>query len=389
MSYTLQDTMNWAGAFIEYSPMNAGTNNEPAVSIASMVRSTILNPPLTWPWNRAIYTGLTISEGTQDYVVPLTDFGFLEKVTLKDADGVTWEIKDIYNTTALGISNTTTGRGQKPAAVAILAVNYGTDVTLRFMGSPSETYTVTLVYQKLALQFGSYGITSVATATVASYVLGQVVVSGATTTYTGAITGGGSNAFVGMTFPITGFANGGNNVTITVTASTATTLVCTTTTQVNEIHAGAAAGGQAAYTGIFTAATFPAGSIATVTGFVTTANDGNFVVISATATRLVLANPNAAAETATAAAFNGNWSPIPDSFMDIFNNLFIAEAFQAVDDWQMSAQYRTRGIAALLAKAEGLSEMQRSAFLQQYLSRNEQMMASQLKTQMGRQASSV
>jgi hypothetical protein len=75
--------------------------------------------------------------------------------------------------------------------------------------------------------------------------LTQVTVSGSTTTYTGTITGGATpaaNAFAGAKFVVTGFSNAGNNVTITVTASTATTLVCTTSAQVNETHAGTATG---------------------------------------------------------------------------------------------------------------------------------------------------
>ena len=74
--------------------------------------------------------------------------------------------------------------------------------------------------------------------------LTQVTVSGSTTTYTGTITGGGSNAFTGSKFVVAGFTNAGNNITITVTSSTATTLVCTTSTQVNETHAGTATGPQ-------------------------------------------------------------------------------------------------------------------------------------------------
>lgn len=70
--------------------------------------------------------------------------------------------------------------------------------------------------------------------------LSQVAVVGGTTTYTGTITGGASNAFVGIKFAVTGFTNSGNNVSIIVIASTATTLVCTTSTQVNETHPGVA-----------------------------------------------------------------------------------------------------------------------------------------------------
>lgn len=75
--------------------------------------------------------------------------------------------------------------------------------------------------------------------------------------------------------------------------------------------------------------------------------------------------------------------------MDIFNNLFLAEAFQSVDDWSVAAQYRIRGVAALLSKAEGLTEMQKSDFLAQYLSRDRQMMNMQLRTQLASQSRGV
>lgn len=73
-----------------------------------------------------------------------------------------------------------------------------------------------------------------------TFVLTQVSVVGGVTTYTGTITGGAANAFIGESFKIAAFGTAGNNVTITVTASTATTLVCVTSTQVNETHAGTA-----------------------------------------------------------------------------------------------------------------------------------------------------
>jgi|SRR5271157_2696574 len=68
----------------------------------------------------------------------------------------------------------------------------------------------------------------------ASYTLTSVAVSGGTTTYNGTITGGAANAYVGYIFTASLFTNAGNNVTFTVTASTATTLQCVTSTQVNE-----------------------------------------------------------------------------------------------------------------------------------------------------------
>lgn len=80
------------------------------------------------------------------------------------------------------------------------------------------------------------------TPTFASLVLTQAAISGTTVTYTGTITGGGSNAYVGATATIAGFVNAGNNGAFVVTASTTTTLVVTNAGGVNETHAGTAVG---------------------------------------------------------------------------------------------------------------------------------------------------
>ena len=64
--------------------------------------------------------------------------------------------------------------------------------------------------------------------------------SGGQTTYTGTITGGGSNAFAGQVFAVTGFSNSGNNGMFLAAASTATTLVLDNSTGVSETHAGTA-----------------------------------------------------------------------------------------------------------------------------------------------------
>lgn len=60
----------------------------------------------------------------------------------------------------------------------------------------------------------------------------------------------------------------------------------------------------------------------------------------------------------------GTWT-IPDQYQDIYNSLFIGEAMSIVDDAR-STQYRQRGVTALLAKSEGLSDMQKNQFLEQY-----------------------
>lgn len=360
--FTLQNSINFARPYIQYSPLTAGNGNEPAVSIGSMIRNTMMNAPLTWYWNRAEITFSTVV-GTQDYTrSAVIDLAFVEKVSLTDDQGNIWEIKDLLNTSSLAVS----AFQQRPNSMSVQSSDSTVGCVFRFLGVPDKVYTVTVTYQKNAAQFGPFFVTAVANASsgnttytgvfnpasfpagstavitglglinsgsftvvssnatslvvanpigVSSLVLTQVTVAGTTTTYTGTITGGAANAYAGMVFTMTGFATVGNDVVFTVTSSTATTLVGTTTTQSNETHAGVANAAQAGYVN------------------------------------------------------NLSWSPIPDQFSDVYNNLFLSEALAVVDDGRAQL-YRQRGIAAFLAKATGLTETQKNAFIQQWQARD-------------------
>lgn len=217
MTTTLQDTLDFCQPFIGYSPIAAGASLNPAVSIANMIQSTVCSAPFTWYWNRTEDSSLTTSIGEQDYDVDLTDFSFLEKVSLTAPNGSIFEVKDVYNEAALAESSAE----QRPTSVSVMDVTYGSSISLRFLGVPNDEYVVTLTYQKLPAVF---------------------------------------------------------------------------------------------------------------------------------------------------AALNDQWL-LPDSYSDIFNVLFLAEALELFGDMQGSS-YRRRGVAALLSKAQGLSEMQRNAFWNQYLARD-------------------
>lgn len=236
MAYTLNQSIAWAQSFVQFSPLTAGTGNEPALSTANMVQNTVMNAPFTWPWNRNQNSATSTVQGTQDYTFSLTDFNFLEKASLTDANNKIWEIKDVYNTQALTISS----EQARPNAACISSLTQGTSFSLRFMAVPNAVYTVNLVYQKLPTPFSTP---------------------------------------------------------------------------------------------------------------------------------------------------SGNWS-IPDTYIDIYNNLFLGEMFALADDAR-STQYRQRGIAALLSKAEGLSEMDRNLFLDQYWARDSQQTARQLRTQQAAQARAI
>ena len=69
-----------------------------------------------------------------------------------------------------------------------------------------------------------------------SFGLTSAAISGTTVTYTGTILAGRQNGLASATVIISGFSNSGNNGTFTVTSSTATTIVLTNASGVNESH---------------------------------------------------------------------------------------------------------------------------------------------------------
>jgi hypothetical protein len=83
---------------------------------------------------------------------------------------------------------------------------------------------------------------------------------------------------------------------------------------------------------------------------------------------------------------SGTWSGIPDSYSDIYNNLYLAEAFAQTLDDVNAQKYRVRGMAALVAKVEGLTETQKNLYMMSAMGGNIQQMAAQLRVQQGTQA---
>src|SRR6266404_6205133 len=220
MSNTLQHSINFAKTYTQYSPLQAGFGQEPAVSIGSMIRNSLLNPPLTWYFNRNEVTFPTIV-GQQDYLLAtVSDLAFVETVSLTDDEGNIFEIKDIYNNKALGVSSFQ----QRPSAMSVSVSSVIANVLnykFRFLGVPDKIYTVTVTYQKLSPQFGPFFITSCGTA------------GGGNTTYTG--TFDVISFPVGATAIVTGFqTNAVNNGSFIVVSVTNTSLVLANTAGIAE-----------------------------------------------------------------------------------------------------------------------------------------------------------
>ena len=390
---TLQTTINFAQTYIQYSPLTAGTGSEPACTIASMTRNLMCNSPFSWLWNRYEDSSVTTVSGQQDYTVNLTNFGWLEKASLTDPAGKIWEIKDVYNTNTLSAQ---TQPQQRPSAIAIISYIPNVSIKIRFLGVPDQAYKVNLTYQGAAVQFGPFVVNSASNA------------SGGNTSYSGIFTP--ASFPVGSAAIVSGFSTSNGVSSITSVAN--------------------AIGPYTTYTGSFNTALFPPGTQVTISGFtkapnngvyqvvsvnlttlivenasgltetaaataigaVLSPNNGTFTVVSATNSLLVLANANGVLEippTGNATAINGSWFPVPDQYSEVYNNLFLAEAFQSVSEDAAAAYHRQRGVAALLAKSEGLTESQKNAFMQQHLQRDAEIMSNALRTNQGNQARGI
>lgn len=84
----LQTTVNFASAMVNYLSLTSGPNNEPAITIANMVKGVMLGPPFRWAWNRNKVI-FQLQVGVQDYKVSVADFGFLETATFQPSAPVT------------------------------------------------------------------------------------------------------------------------------------------------------------------------------------------------------------------------------------------------------------------------------------------------------------
>ena len=79
------------------------------------------------------------------------------------------------------------------------------------------------------------------------------------------------------------------------------------------------------------------------------------------------------------------WSPIPDAFSDIYNNLCLGYYMDSCQD-PRAAQYISRGIAGLLARAQGLTSLDKALFAASYMNLDAQSIINTLKAQQGQQA---
>ena len=152
-------------------------------------------------------------------------------------------------------------------------------------------------------------VTTVAAATTTAFTLTSVIapVNGYAT-YVGTVTGGGSNAFAGYMFVVTGFAasSGANNGTFLCVGSSTTTLLLVNLSAVAETHSGTATSqSYTTYTvpaGLGGTSNEYAGMQVTMSGLAASNNNGTFLCLGGTSTTLILANANGTAASAQTGA---------------------------------------------------------------------------------------
>lgn len=204
-------------------------------------------------------------------------------------------------TTGLGVAAKVAVAGNVNGSVTTPGKN---DVHLSLSGT-NTFQLVPVVEDASGRSIGALTLTAVAAAIPGALVLTAAAVAGV---YTGTITGGAANAFVGRTFDVAGFTNAANNGAFVCTASSATVLTLANANSIAETHAATAtdANSTATYTGTITggAGNALAGESFTIAGFTGSNNNGTFLATGSTGTTLILNNVAATAETHAATARN-------------------------------------------------------------------------------------
>jgi hypothetical protein len=138
---SLARTVNLASVMNHLKPLSnvGGFALEPALSLADWTRNFILSPPFAWRWNRATYR-LTVGPDSQDYKAELPKFGWLERASVTDTNGVVHELEVALN---LGESSAQ----NLPVKIAARLDDNQGNITFRVLPLPDKSYTVQLSYQ--------------------------------------------------------------------------------------------------------------------------------------------------------------------------------------------------------------------------------------------------
>jgi hypothetical protein len=293
---TIAGTLGWSAASILNRPTQnvAGFFQEPGLTNANWIMSIILAPPFAWQWNRATANFTTVI-GQSDYQVVLQNFGWLEKATYANP-ALNPPIVELEISPLLAAS----GTNATPFKICPVFDNNAGIITYRLISTPDQIYTVNLTYQMAPIFATSLFGPPLVLTSAQTPVLGL-------STYTGTITGGDSNAYVGDYFQVSGF----------------------------------------------TGSAIP--------------NNGLYLCTQSSASTLQLQNPNAVAVSAAGlAAPATTWAPIPDKYNFLYETGMLARLYTIYDRsaylTEMQLFFRQ-----LVGCSEGLSDTAKAIFLEDKL----------------------
>lgn len=140
---TLQNTVTWAQQYLFSQPVNLGAANEPAITIANIIKQAILGPPFCWRWNRKVPVAFGLTTSVQDYSKNYSDFHFLEKAWI-GIDGASKEFEEIKD-----ILPQETIAARPDSAIAVQLDDNAGNITFRVTPAPDtlHTYTAQVAYQ--------------------------------------------------------------------------------------------------------------------------------------------------------------------------------------------------------------------------------------------------
>jgi hypothetical protein len=149
---TLAGTIAATTPMLGYRPLSFSSIFEPAVTMANIVKMTILGPPFGWRWNRLGSAPTTFtcspSQGTPaDYPETVANFGWIEWATVGNLDTPPLWLP-MTKVEGLGIAN----EQGVPRSIAAQYDNNSGQITFRVMPSPDQAYPVQMdIQQKCAL----------------------------------------------------------------------------------------------------------------------------------------------------------------------------------------------------------------------------------------------
>jgi len=148
---TVQNTMNWATAFISQRLMAGvgGFSNEPALTSANLIYQTILNPPFSWQWNRN-GVGYNTTAGTAQYIVSMPNFGYLERASVCDIAAVPPTISTYQLAIDLDLvqEGSPSNENARPDTICPFTDDNEGNISFLMSTTPDKVYNVSLIYQK-------------------------------------------------------------------------------------------------------------------------------------------------------------------------------------------------------------------------------------------------